>query len=285
MNYPTRPGSSVILDLPDEAYHALPELSSSQAKALLESPARFNYWRGKRRPEKKSFDIGHAVHAKVLGKGMGVVELHYDNYRTKAAQEERDAAYAEGKTPLLKKELRPIEEMAESALAHPLARKLLEVPGQSEVSIVTTDPETGCPVRARFDRLPYPGEGLTKALDVKTTAGSASAESFARAAFEYGYYIQRSWYLDCLKWATGDEAEMLFLVIETEPPYLPAVHQMDPVFVEMGDTAARYAREKFLEYTAANHWPGHPEEAGLITPPTWAAIQHDEKYAIEEMRV
>jgi hypothetical protein len=284
MNYPTRPGSSVILDLPDDAYHSLPELSSSQAKALLESPARFNYWRNKRRPEKKAYDVGHAVHAKVLGVGMGIEVLDFDNYRTKASQEERDAAYADGLTPMLRKEMQPIEDMAESVLKHPTAAALLSQPGNSEVSVLSTDPNTGVPVRARFDYLPYPRTPRAIALDLKTT-DDASPASFVKSIVEYGYDVSQEWYRDTYRWATGEEVEFAFVVVEKRPPYLVAHYRLPEQFVAMGSRKANEARVQYAEFTASGVWPGYSPEIEPLEPPMWAVIQHEEKYAIEEMRV
>jgi hypothetical protein len=284
MNYPTKPGSSVILDLPDEAYHALPELSSSQAKDLLESPARFNYWRGKRRPEKKAYDVGHAVHAKVLGVGMGIEILDFDNYRTKASQEERDAAYAAGLTPMLAREMQPINDMAEAVLKHPTAATLLAQPGNSEVSVLSTDPNTGVPVRARFDYLPYPRTPRAIALELKTT-DDASPEAFVKSVIEYGYDLSQEWYRDTYLWATGEEVEFAFMVVEKRPPYLVAHYQLPEHFAAMGSRKAIEARARFAEYTESGHWPGYSPDIEFLDPPVWAVIQHEEKYAIEEMRV
>jgi hypothetical protein len=284
MTYPTKPGSSVILDLPDEAYHALPELSSSQAKALLESPARFNYWRNKRRPEKKAYDVGHAVHAKVLGVGMGIEVLDFDNYRTKASQEERDAAYDAGLTPMLRREMQPIDDMAEAVLKHPTAAALLSQPGNPEVSVLSTDPNTGVPVRARFDYLPYPRQPRAIGVELKTT-DDASPGAFVKSIIEYGYDLSQEWYRDTYRWATGEEIEHAFIVVEKRPPYLVAHYRLPEQFVAMGSRKAIEARAVFAECTASGVWPGYSPEIEPLEPPMWAVIQHEEKYAIEEMKV
>lgn len=282
MSYPVRDGSSVILDLPDEAYHALPELSSSQAKALLESPARFNYWRGKRRPEKREFDLGHAVHAKVLGAGMGIEVLDFDNYRTKAAQEERDAAYAAGLVPMLRREMQPVLDAAESVLAHPVAAALLSQPGNPEVSVLTTDPNTGVGVRARFDYLPYPRTPRAIAVDLKTSR-DASPAAFAKSVAEYGYDLQQEFYRDTYRWATGEEVEFVFVVVEVTPPYLVATYRLPISFVEMGQRKALEARALYAECMASGVWPGYSTQIEEVEPPVWAVIQHEEKYASQEI--
>lgn len=284
MTYPTRPGSSVIVGMSDAEYHGLPEFSSSQAKDLLASPARFNYWRGKRRPEKKDYDIGHAVHAKVLGVGMGIEVLDFDNYRTKAAQEERDAAYAAGLTPMLRREMQPIEDMAESVLRHPTFEALFSQPGNSEVSVLSTDPNTGVGVRARFDYLPYPRSPRAIALDLKTTE-DASPEAFVKSIVEYGYDLSQEWYRDTYRWATGEEVEFVFAVVEKRPPYLVAHYRLPEQFVAMGARKALEARARYAEYTESGVWPGYSPEIEPLDPPVWAVFQHEEKYGMQEINV
>lgn len=280
MSYPVRPGSAVILDMPDHEYHALPELSSSGAKALLESPARFNYWRGKVRPPKDEYDLGHAVHAKVLGAGAQVLELPFDNYRTKAAQEARDDARSAGQVPMLSKEMRPINEMSEAVLRHPVASALFSQEGHSEVSVISTDPDTQVGVRARFDYLPHPRSPRAIAVDLKT-ARAASPEAFAKSVVEYGYDLQQEWYRDVYRLATGEEVEFVFVVVESTPPYLVATYQLPLLFVEMGARKVSAARALYAECSASGRWPGYSEEIQFIDPPVWAVFQHEEKYGQE----
>lgn len=290
MNYPTRPGSSVVVGMSDEEYHGLPEFSSSQAKDLLESPARFNYWRGKRRPEKKAYDVGHAVHAKVLGTGATVVAIPDDllasngAISTKAAKEWVEQARAEGKVPMKADELRPIEEMSEAVLRHETASVLLAQPGNPEVSVLSTDPNTEVPVRARFDYLPYPRQPRAIALELKTT-DDASPESFVKSIIEYGYDLSQEWYRDTYRWATGEEVEFAFIVVEKRPPYLVAHYQLPEAFVAMGARKAIEARAQYAEYTASGVWPGYSPAIEFLDPPLWAVIKHEEKYAEVEINV
>lgn len=280
MTYPVKPGSAVILNMPDHEYHAMPELSSSGAKALLESPARFNYWRGKVRPPKDEYDLGHAVHAKVLGAGAAIAVLDFDNYRTKAAQEARDDARASGLVPMLPKDMRPINEASEAVLRHPTAAALLSQPGNPEVSIVTSDPETGIGTRSRVDYLPYPRSPRAVAVDLKT-ARDASPAAFAKAVVEYGYDLQQEWYRTDYKNATGEEFEFVFVVVETSPPYLVATYQLPLLFAEMGARKVQAARALYAECVESGRWPGYSEKIEVIDPPVWAVMAHEEKYGQE----
>jgi hypothetical protein len=282
MNYPTKPGSSVILDLPDEAYHRLPELSSSQAKAINESPAKFNYWRGKVRPPKSEYDVGHAVHAKVLGKGADIVEIPADllssdgGVRSNAAKEWVENVRLEGRVPMKASELRPINEAAEAVLRHDHAAALFSQPGSPEVSVLSTDPTTGVPVRARFDYLPLPRQPIAKAVDLKTSR-DASPRGFAKAVHDFSYDLQQEWYRHVYRLATGEEIEFAFVVVEMEPPYLVAVYNLSDAFMDMGRAKGAQAREVYAECMRTGVWPGYDPEVITLEPPFWAAVQFEEK--------
>ena len=59
-----------MLGMSEAEYHAHPAFSASKAKAILDSPARFKWeYIDGNREQKKAFDVGSAVHAKVLGTG------------------------------------------------------------------------------------------------------------------------------------------------------------------------------------------------------------------------
>ena len=271
--------SGIVEAMPEELYHAHPALSSTNARLLLDSPARFHYRQSHPQPHKAAFDLGSAVHSKVLGVGYPVEALDFTDFRTKAAQAARDDAYAAGLIPMLKKDLIVVDDMAEAVLTHNTARALLERPGTAEASVFATDPTTGVDIRARFDFLPDPTDGRRVTVDLKTSGKSAAATEFERTVLNFGYHVQQGHYLDALALAEGDtDAAMVFVVVETEAPHLVAVHQLDVVYSDMGFTAARHARRLFRECTDAGKWPGHPDEVTLVSPPTFAVIQHEEKY-------
>lgn len=273
------PLQGIVYDLSDADYHARPELSSTEARLLLTSPAKYRY-RKDNPPlidDSPKFDIGKAVHAKVLGAGADVVVVDADDWRTKAAREARQEARDAGKAPLLTREFEAVNAMAESVLQHPTARALLSQPGHAEASLFTTVDDV--PVRARFDSLPDRTERRTVAVDLKSTI-DASLRAFEKSVANYQYDVQAAWYLDAYAEITGDtEAAFVFVAVEKEPPYLTAVHQLPLVWMEMGYTKAKRAREIYAECVTSNVWPGYPNDVQLLTPPTWTTIQFEEDYA------
>jgi len=70
--------NGIVLDLPESQYHSRPELSSTEARRLLDSPAKFKWAQTHPQAPKAEFDLGHAVHEKVLGVGGGIAVIPDD---------------------------------------------------------------------------------------------------------------------------------------------------------------------------------------------------------------
>ena len=263
----------------DEVYHTRPELSSTGARSLLPefdgSPAKFQWMQG-REFNTPAFDIGHAVHAKVLGTGLQAVaypeELLASNgaASTKAAKEWAEDARANGMVPMKAVEVHVINKIVEAVMSNPDARKVLELPHR-ETSIFNVSPE-GIPVRARFDVY---GNGA--AADLKTTL-DASPRGFARSVVKYGYYMQEAWYRDVHRWETGLELEKFkFIAVQTTGPYQVAVHELDAEFRQIGFKLAETARETYARCRETGMWPGVPGE--ILSPPNWLAYEYEEDIA------
>ena len=267
-------------DMSDEQYHSRPELSSTGARSLLPefkgSPARYMWDRTHPRST-KAYDIGHAVHAKVLGTGLQAIaypeELLASNgaASTKAAKDWAVETREAGFVPMKAVEVNVIAKITEAVLANPDARKVLELPHR-ETSIFSTSPE-GVPVRARFDIY-----GDTNAADLKTTT-DASARGFGRHVIEYGYFVQEAWYRDVHRYETGVELESFkFVTVETSGPYQVAVHELDIMYRDIGTKLARQARDVYQRCIETQTWPGVQGE--LLAPPTWLVYEHDEEITI-----
>jgi len=259
-------------NLPETEYFASPALSSTEARWLLDSPAKYKWMKDHREAPRDAFNFGSAVHSKVLGTGWGVEVLDFDSYRSKAAQEARDDAYANALVPILRAQADEVDAVSESVLAHPTARALFEQEGQAEASVFATDPVTGVETKARFDFL----GGI--AVDLKTTAGKADQAGFAKSAASYRYDVQQAHYLETLGNIRDDETAMVFVVVEKEPPYLVGVHQLSREFAEIGFEAAAEARRIYAECVESGEWPGYPRDVQLVQPPMWLIYQHQERF-------
>jgi hypothetical protein len=180
--------------IPDSKYHAATHvLSASGAKKLLACPARFKYERDHPPPEpKRAFDFGRLAHTLVLGEGSEIVVVDADNWTTKAAREQRDAAYAASATPVLRAEYDAALAMRDAVMAHPTASQLF-AQGVAELSGFFEDDSTGIGLRFRPDFMTEVN-GKPACIDFKT-ASSADPAEFARSVARYLYHLQNAWYI------------------------------------------------------------------------------------------
>lgn len=263
--------TGVVLDMPEDEYHAHPALSQSQLKTLLDCPARFAYEREHGRPHKAAYDTGHAVHTPLLGVGGQTVVVDADDWRTKAAREARDAAHADGKVPLLRTEAQRITAIRDAVMAHPAAQVILDAPGSVETSMFWTDPGTGLNLRGRIDKVALLGDGQTHALVDLKSASSAAPHRFARSVWDFRYHLQRAAYTSGWELLTGEACEFIFVVVETAPPHLTAVYTLDDIARAAGERDYRDALDLYLTCTEADHWPGYADDITTLPSPRWAS--------------
>lgn len=268
------------VDISNVDYHRLPSLSSSGARKLLppSTPARFR-WEQEHPVFKDEYDLGSAAHKLVLGDPLAeIVHVEADAWRTNAAKDAKAQAHADGKIPLLTKQLETVTAMATAISLHPVAAQLFDQnSGKPEQSLFWTDPRTGVELRCRYDWLPDPVEGRRLVIpDYKTTDQSADAGAFGRTAANLGYPQQTAWYIDAAK-ACGldDDPAFLFVVQEAKPPYLVNVIEMPWLDVEVGRQLNRKAIDIYAECVATNTWPGYGDGIKTAHMPGWYGAQYD----------
>lgn len=277
----TEPG---IYEMDAETYHADPviggSLSSTGARRLLppSCPALYRHERDHGTAPKRHYDLGHAAHKLVLGAGPHLEVIDADNYKTKAAQAQRDEAHACGDVPLLRHEYDQVQAMAAALRANRLAAALFDPDrGTPEVSLIWHDDPTGVMRRARLDWRPYESRRRLIVPDYKTCA-SAEPEAFAKAAYQHGYHQQARWYLDAAQalGLAGPDAAFVFVAQEKNPPYLVTVIELDDTALRIGDIRNRRALNLYAECTASGHWPAYHEGVALVALPRWAEIEEGE---------
>lgn len=275
----------IVYGMPEAEYHGGPEFSSSAAKTILKSAAHYKHvYIDGNRVEKKAWDIGTAIHTKVLGTGTPAVA--YPDYvlsatgaaNTNAARAWAAEQKAAGFIVVKQAELDAINGAAEAVLAHPTAGALFEQDGHPEVSMFGTDPETGLRLRCRFDFLP---NDRRAAVDLKSTR-DASPTGFKKLSYELGYHVSHAHYLLTAELAGFPVEEMVFAAVEKEPPYLVCVHQLEQKYVEMGREDAERARRRLARCLETNTWPGYPEGINLLSAPVYGEYEHIDAMNEEE---
>lgn len=276
----TEPG---VYDIDEDIYHRDPvpagSLSSTGARKILppSCPALFKHEQDNPPGPKRTFDMGHAAHLKVLGRGAPIVIVEFEDWKTKEAQRQRKAAYAEGKTPLLRHEHDQVEAMAAALRTHPFAAKLFDPSrGTPEQSLFWVDEETGMWCRARLDHQPHPRGGRLICPDYKS-AVSVEPGHLRKAVYNFGYHIQSAFYLNGIK-ALGlgdDNATFVFVAQMKEPPYLVTVFDLDDDYLERGRRQVRKALRIYAECKTTGRWPGFADDVIQISAPRWAE-HHDD---------
>lgn len=257
----------IVDGLSNAEYHAHDSLSASGLKILAtQTPAHFRHRMD--HPEHKTiFDVGTATHSLVLEDDhTGIRRLDYPDWKTKAAQEDRRQAYAEGMVPLLEKDYREVVAMRDSVAAHPLARIALEG-GKAEQSLFWRH-DSGTILRARPDKLDLESKVGPLICDLKSTV-NADPRRFGKTAYDLGYHQQDPHYRDGVQAVTGTAPSFLFILVEKAPPYLVSVVELDDEATGIGRNLNAQAIHTYNHCTATGHWPGYAA-AAPISLPAWA---------------
>ena len=256
----------ITLDLSNSDYHSHPAISKSGLDLIARSPAHYRY-RAPREPS-RAMEIGTAIHAAILEPSRFSTEymlLRDVDDRRSAVYKDAVKQYGSERV-LTGPEADRVAGMQEAVLGNRHAQALLADPsGQRELSIITTDPETGALVKCRFDLLVG-----TRALDLKSTA-DASAAAFCKSVANYRYHVQAAFYSDVFHWETGDHLQAFgFLAVESELPHANAIYVLDDESLEHGRTLYRAALNRYADCIDKGEWPALPSEPQILSLPAWA---------------
>lgn len=254
-------------------------LSVSAAKLLLppSCPAKFKERMDNPPPPKREYDFGHLAHRLLLGKGGDLAQIDAPNYRTKAAQEARDKAHANGKIPVLPFDLTKAEAMVRRVLEHPRAGRWFNLDkGVAEQSVYATDPVTGVRLRMRADWL-WMGapDGRVWVIDYKTS-NTANPDELVRKFWQLGYFQQAAWYPWVLRLANiAADAVFVFVVQEKDPPHLVTLVEYDAEAMAEGARCNREAIDLYARYRERDEWPGYPgtDDVLPLSLPPWGFRQ------------
>lgn len=272
-----------IYEITAEEYHAdpcpHPSLSSSLATELIErSPLHAWAMHPRLNPKfvpefRETFDLGTATHAYKLQGETGFAIVHADDWRTKAAREERDLARSIGKVPVLAKHWAGILVMVE-ALNQQLAtfrdRPAPFTDGKPEQTLIWREGEAWC--RARLDWL---HDSHLVIDDLKTTSASANPEAWSRSLFG-GPDVQAAFYLRGLRAVFGAEAERAifrFVVVENFAPFACSVISLGPDALVIAEKKVRLALETWQRCMETDVWPAYPDRTCYASLPPWVEAQ------------
>jgi hypothetical protein len=265
---------SVVRGLDEREYHAAPGLSATGMKWLLRSPKHYRQMVDQR-IDRAGFDVGHAVHGKVLGVGLDIAVIpelilaSNGAASTKEAKAFIAAARAEGLVPVKADVLTQVGAIAESVLANPKAAALLSLDGDTELSIFADDPDTGVPLRGRLDRLAELSSGRLVNIDLKTTT-DVRRHKIIRTIENFGYDIQSEMYKHLIRLTHNEDVAPTHLIfVEVDPPHEVRVVQLaHEDWIDGGARKMRRAINIYDHCTATGLWLGDDD-----TPGTAEAIE------------
>ena len=265
---------SLILGMPEDEYHARPEISKSGLDLINKAPKLYHWHHidaaGEPFNRTPAMQLGSFVHTATLEPNLwGNDYIRQPKFGRKKAELEAAEEFAIENADKVVVPADMYEHAVQAAIAvrkHPIAASLLRE-GEAEVSMLARDEETGLGIRGRADWV-RPSGSL---VDLKTSR-SAERRSYWYSVRDYRYDVQAAFYLDLAKRCGVESEEQIFywIVVEPKPPYMVAVYWASTGMVAAG-------REKYIldlaTYKACldtNKWPGYGEDGELGTEaPRW----------------
>lgn len=268
-------GMTGIIEVTDAEYHAdpceVPSLNQTVANLLLTKSPR-HAWAahpklgGAPRKTTKAMDRGTLIHAVVLG-GREIWTVDAENWKTKAAQQQRDEAIARNAIPVLLHEIEDAQAAA-NEITRQLACQGIALDGRSEVSIAWTEEAfDGSVVQCR-GRVDHVKPGVV--YDLKTCA-DASPFALARHCARYGYHVQAEAYRRGVAAIQGEQPDYVWIFAEVEPVVTVTVARPSAMMRDLGERQWMRAVDAWTVCLAADVWPAYADEAIEIDAPEWAS--------------
>lgn len=285
--------SGIYHDVPTADYFAdpcpSPSLTQSLAKILIErSPLHAWYAHPRLNPnyqhdDDTKFDIGNIAHTLMIGRGKEIVVLDFDDWRTNAAKEAREAAAAEGKLAVLGEKFMVAQAMVRAA------HEGLELAGCGDAfkpengngEIVAAWQEGSLWFRTMID---WASVQSPVFYDLKTTGMSAAPHGIDRLMATAGWDVQAAFQergLDAIDLERAGRRKFRFVAQEDEPPYALTVCELPESTMTMGRKKVDHAIKIWRECMEANRFPGYPPEIVFPQYPGWAETQWLERELTE----
>ena len=285
------PRVGIFPDEPASAYYVrrLDEASASGLKQILRSPAHYRHWCQNPDGDKNSpaLEFGRLLHCAVLepdvfarryavapadapaypaARSWTAAKSAPDVEKAKDYWRQWEAEHA-GMIRVAPADYDKVRAMADSAMAHPVARGLL-VGGDREVTFRWQDETTGIACKSRAD-LYAGGEFL---MDLKSCR-DASHDGFARAVASYAYDLQAGHYLDGIR-SNGDSIRwFVFLAIESEAPYVAQPYFLDARAETRGWNLRQFAMNRLSDCLKSGRWSGYSDNLAELALPAYAFYQ------------
>lgn len=239
--------------LTNDEYRSTPHWSNSDLSNINKSGALIEWNKNAPTVGSDSVDLGTHLHCALLEPDVfasDYIKMPEFDGRTNAGKSAKaafiDNMAQSNKTLLDYDTYETVIAMRDSALAHPVANKLLTASGQSEVSIFSEI--NNLKVKCRPDRIPDPEHFGHMLIDVKKTA---DIDTFAKSAINFRYHVQHAFYSDIYKRLTGVLPRFVFVVVGEKRSigrHPVRVWELPEEVVELGRATYLEDLEKVREY-------------------------------------
>lgn len=274
-----------FLDVSTEAYHKdpceTPSLNPSTAAKFIESCA-LHAWQehprlgGKNSEHTTATTDGTVLHALLLGAGLEQIAIiDVDDFKTKAAREERDAAVAKGKCVVKTEDFIVAQKAAEVIKARLKNDFGLEMTGQSEQKLEWTEETTEGPVlcRTMLDHFITNFDHTTEItiFDLKKIR-SADPHTCQNQIREYSYDLKAAAHISAMGKICPEAVGRIhyrWLFVEYEPPHVVTPLYPDGQMRLLGDLKWERACRLWAKCLRTNTWPGYVEQPTAIGPAHW----------------
>lgn len=266
--------------LSPEDYHANGALSNSMLSRLKKSPAHLKHYLENPEPPTPAMITGTIVHTCVLE--PDIFEVNFvrgpeGDRRTKAVKAEYAALEEQGihrECILSPAAYDQCVGIRDAIYHHPIASQLL-LPGYGVTTEVSMFWETaGVQCRGRADALP-PEDGKYPHViaDLKTCV-SAEESDFSRAAYNFGYYRQSSFYLNgfaCIEdIPMPTRTDFIIVAIEKTAPYACQVFMLDDDALDLGHHEVGSLLNIYKQCQDSDEWGAYPQEVMSLALPGYA---------------
>ena len=231
------------------------------------------------RPVTAPQEGGQLIHAGMLEEWKGVEVLDFDNFRTNAAKEARDAAREAGLIPVLREKYEHAEHTVGRLNARLADLGIKLTGGEAEVSMEWNEPHERGDVLCH-GRIDYLNDTGTVIYDVKTTEGSVSPQACANALVNGPGAIQAAAYTSAREKLDPDLAgriRVIFLFCELREPYAVTPCEPSGSMQELGESRWQRAISEWGTCLADDEWPSHTLGILRVDAPPWALAQELDK--------
>lgn len=270
----------------NEAYHAdIKRIGKSGLDLVHQSPAHYyaRYLDPNREWEEQTPELllGSLIHTAILEPEkltLDYVVAPKVDRRTKVGKDEWDVFLQmnKGKDFVTQDQWDIAQRIRDAVYKHPVARELLEMPGEVEQVLNWSIPVTlqnGKPLMVPCKAKPDKRLQANIILDVKSTK-DAKPEHFARSVVNYRYDVQAAWYRDGHNYSLGADIDaFVFIAVEKEPPFGVSVVYVPEQIFELGRKKYQRDLAVYAEALNSNQWPCYPLEAVELQLPEWAYKQ------------